>query len=503
MTGSPLLVAVDAGTTGARAAAIDLEGRVVAEVRRPYRTSTPRPGWAEQDPTDWAEHAMQALAGLARRIRTPSRVLGIGLTGQCPTVAAFDRRGRPVRPGMLYRDNRAVAEAEEMRATLGVEAMHARTGHTAEAFHIGPKVLWLRRHEPDLFARTAVFLQPRDVVLRRLTGRVVTDESHAAATLFFDLTARRWAPDLFEAFDVDPALFPEALPPRTVVARLPKRVAEETGLLPGTPVVIGAADSQCVAFGAGVVDPGAVSEMAGSSSCLNSAVLEPVADPRVTHYSHVVPNRYTTELGVNTTGAALDWAVKVMGYADHAALGRDASRFRSAWRRRSAGMTDANHRDAAPLFLPYLGDGDRDDPDVRAGFVGLSSRHDRSALAFAVVEGVALAVRSTIEILRAAGCPVEELRAGGGGARLAPLGQVKADVLGCPVLHFQGDCAAIGTAMLAAEDAGVEDEARAAIAAAVRRARRFEPDAWGREVEAVRGQWFDEVRAERAIRMPR
>src|SRR5439155_2760105 len=108
----------------------------------------------------------------------------IGLTGQCPTAAPFDRRGRPAGPGMLYRDNRAAAEAREMREAIGVVEMHRRTGHTAEAFHIGPKVLWLRRHRPDVFGRTRRFLQPRDVVLRRLTGRTATDESHADATLF-------------------------------------------------------------------------------------------------------------------------------------------------------------------------------------------------------------------------------------------------------------------------------------------------------------------------------
>jgi len=498
---APLLVAIDVGTTGARAAAVDLKGTVVAEVRRPYPTDTPAPGWAEQDPLLWSERAVEALARLARRIPRPERVLGIGLTGQCPTVAPFDRRWRPTAPGMLYKDNRAVVEAHEMRERIGVEAMHRRTGHTAEAFHIGPKVLWLRRHRPDAFARTVRFLQPRDVVLRRLTGRVATDESHAAATLFFDLRGRRWAEDLFAAFDLDPSLFPEALPPWETAARLPARVAREVGLRPGLPVVVGGADSQCVAYGAGVTDPGPVSEMAGASSCLNSSVAEPLADVRVTHYSHVVPDRFTTELGVNTTGAALDWAVSRLGYSDHAALAADAEKFRGRWRRQ-AFASDRDRREAAPLFLPYLGDGDRDDASVRAAFVGLSTRHDRAALAYAVVEGVALGVRATLMVLQEAGSPLEELRAGGGGARTPLVGQLKADVLGRPVLHLDGDAAAIGTAMLAGAAAGIGDEARQAISLAVDRARRFEPDPWGTEVGAIRARWFDDVRGGDGIRMP-
>ena len=312
---APLLVAIDVGTSGARAVAVDLEGRVVAEVRRPYPTHIPRPGWAEQDPRDWEARAIEALAGLARRVRRPAAVAGIGLTGQCPTIAAFDGRGRPIGRGMLYRDNRAVAEAAAMRERIGVQELHRRTGHVAEAFHAGPKILWLRTHDRQAFAATRCFLQPRDVVLRQLTGRIATDQSHANATLFFDLRARSWAPDLLAAFDLDPALFPEALAPWAVAGGLEPAVARQVGLPAGIPVVAGAGDSQCAAFGAGVVDPGPVSEMAGSSSCLNSAVADPVEDPRVTHYSHVVPDRYTTELGVNTTGAAVEWAVRRLGFA--------------------------------------------------------------------------------------------------------------------------------------------------------------------------------------------
>jgi len=496
----PLLVAIDVGTTGARAAAIDLHGSVVSEVRRPYETRIPYPGWAEQDPRDWAERAVEALAGLARRVRRTERILGIGLTGQCPTVAPFDLRGRAVGPGMLYRDNRAVAEAEEMRRAIGVEAMHRKTGHVADAFHVGPKVLWLRKHQPDVFLRAARFLQPRDVVLRRLTGLEVTDETHADATLFFDLRARRWAPELFSAFDLDPDLFPQAFPSWTATGILRKRVAEEVGLRAGLPVVLGAADSQCVAYGAGVVEPGPVSEMAGSSSCLNSAVLAPVADVRVTHYSHAVPDRFTTELGVNTTGAAFDWAVRALGYPDHGALGGDAERFRRRWQRSARNGGSNRERDAAPIFLPYLGDGERDDPRLRGAFVGLSDRHDRTALAYAVLEGVALGVRATLTILQEAGCPLEELRVAGGGARLPLVGQLKADMLDRPVLHLDGDAAAIGAAMLAGTAGGVTEEALVAIDRVIRRGRRFDPSDWGREIAAVRAEWFDSVRASQAVR---
>lgn len=475
---SPLFLAVDLGTSGARAVAVTLEGTVEAEVRRPYPTHTPRPGFAEQDARDWERAAIDALTALPAEVK--KRIAAIGLTGQCPTVAPFDEGGRPVRLGMMYRDNRAVAEAAEMRDRLGVEHVHHRTGHTPEPFHIAPKVLWMRRHEPDLFGATSVFLQPRDVVLRLLTGETLTDESHADATLFFDLRARSWAPDLFDAFDVDPRLFPQAVPPWTVAGEL----EVDVGLPTGIPVVIGAGDSQCAAFGAGVTGTGLVSEMAGSSSCLNSVVSEPLADPAVSHYSHVVPGLYTTEMGVNTSGAAVAWAVEQLGYREYAALEADAERF-------AAGQHSGSARDVAPLFLPYLGDGDRDNPQLRASFANLSLRHDRSALAYSVLEGVALAVGRELDVLAAAGSPTEELRVSGGGARLPLLGRLKANLLDRPVVHLEADATAVGVALLAATSAGYGDEAKRGIAAMVDRAQRFEPDPERREQTAERARLFE------------
>jgi xylulokinase len=501
---APLFAAVDAGTTGARAIAYDLQGRQVGEVRRPYRISSPRPGWAEQDARDWAEGAAAALRGLAARSRAAGRIRAIGLTGQCPSMVPVDRHCAPLRPGMLYRDNRAVAEALKMRLRIGDEALHQRTGHVAEAFHVGPKVLWLRRHEPGTLARARFILQPRDVVLHRLTGLARTDETHANATLFFNLRERAWDAGLLAAFDVDPALFPPALPPWEVAAELPGRTAGELGLDAGVPVVIGAADSQCAAFGAGVTGPGPVSEMAGASSCLNSAVPEPLPDLRVTHYSHAVPGCYCTELGVNTTGAAITWAVKALGYATYAELSADAGRCRRRLQRRArpGGGQGAGAVDAAPLFLPYLGDGERDDPSARAGFIGLSDRHGRQELAFAVIEGVALGVRSVLQILERAGSPLAELRVGGGGGRLDLAGQTKADLLGRPVLHLDLDPAGFGAAMLAAAAAGMPGEAGEAAQAARRRARRFVPSRWGSGFGLERATWFDLLRADTAVHHP-
>jgi xylulokinase len=188
--------------------------------------------------------------------------------------------------------------------------------------------------------------------------------------------------------------------------------------------------------------------------------------------------------------------VSRLGYAGHGELAADAERFR---RRvlRADGAGDV--RELAPLFLPYLGDGERDDPSIRAGFLGLSFRHDRAALAFSVLEGIALGVSATIAILQAAGSPLDELRVGGGGARLPVLGRLKADVLGAPVLHLDGDSAAIGTALLAAEATDLGSEVSGAVQRFLARGRRFRPSQVGREMEASRIAWFQEARDAAAV----
>jgi xylulokinase len=491
--GRPLIAAIDVGTTGARAAAYRLDGTLVAEVRHRYRIRAPQPGWAEQDARDWSAGAMTALSRLAARITGAGSIRAIGLTGQCPTVVPVDGQAQPVAPGMLYRDNRAAAEAAEMRTAIGDREFHRRTGHVPEAFHVGPKVLWLRRHDPVTFGRTRRFLQPRDVVLHRLTGVLATDETHANATLFFDLQGRRWDHELLAAFGLDPGLFPEALPPWQVAAALPAAVAAEVSLDPGIPVVVGAADSQCAAYGAGLSGPGVTSEMAGASSCLNSVVSAPLADTRITHYSYLLPDCYCTELGVNTTGAAFDWAVRCLRYAGHAELAADAQRhLRAISRSRSA---QADPAEAAPLFLPYLGDGERDDPSARGAFIGLSQRHGRPALAFAVIEGLSLGVTAVLQILAVAGSPVGELRVGGGGSRLALAGQLKAELLGLPVRHLDIDPAGLGAAMLAARSAGMPAESDAAVAAVLGRAQVFQPTVAGQLRERARLEWFTRARA--------
>ena len=471
MAWTEILIAIDVGTSGARAAAFGLDGNRLIEVRRGYPTESVAPAWAEQDPQAWRRAALTALKGLVAQLSSQQRVAAIGLTGQCPSVCLVDANGRPVSAGLIYRDNRATAEATAIRERFGDSAIHARTGHVPSAFHIAPKLLWLQTHEPAAFDRARRALQPRDLVAHALTGEIATDGTHAAATLVFDLHRRAWAPDLQEALGLDPALFPPVRSSSEPLGDgLATSVAARVGLPAGVPVILGGADSQACALGVGVVAVGPVSEMAGSSTCLNAAVPEPLPVLDVTHYPHVVPGPYTTETGINTTGAAVAWVADQL----YAPRGRRAGASDYERLDREAGAVPPGADGV--LALPSLADGERTDPELRAAFTGLSLRHDRGVIARAMMEGVAFNIRAQLDLIRAGGAFVTELRVSGGDARLASWNRIKADIIGVPVVPVPGDAAVGGVAMLAGLGSGLYEDVADAIRRCVRPASPIEPD---------------------------
>jgi xylulokinase len=461
-----VLVAIDLGTSGARASAFDLTGAPHSEVRRPYPTDLPGEGRAEQDAARWPTAALSALKALTRDLN--SEVKAIGLTGQCPSVVPLDGNNRPLRPGIIYRDNRATAEAQQIRDRFGDQNLHTLTGHLPAAFHVAAKILWIRAHEPEVFKATRLFVQPSDYVGLALTGEAGTDWSVAAATALLDLRQRQWAAELINGLDLDPGLFPELRPSWSVIGGLRPRLAKSLKLKPDTPVIAGAGDSIACAIGAGVTAPGPVSEMAGSSSCFNSVVPEPLADLDITHYpSATTESGYVTEVGLNTTGEALDWLAQL--FYDRTPRRDDFPRIEHA---------AASSRPGADglLFAPVLGDGERDDPTLRGTAAGLSLRHDRSAWARATLEGVAFGVRARLEALARASTTATELRISGGGARIALWNQIKADVTGTPVVCVPGDSTAAGAAALAGLGAKIYTDPAQAVNAVYRPGPAAEPD---------------------------
>ena len=438
------LVGLDVGTTGVKALAITSSGDVVATAEESYPLSTPQPGWAEQDPEDWWRASEKALAALG------ADPAGIGLSGQMHGLVCLDESDRVLRPAILWNDQRTGPECAEIEELVGLERLIALTGNRALPGFTAPKLLWLRRHEPDVYARIRRILLPKDYVRLRLTGQHAIDVADASGTLLFDVAGRRWSEEVAGAL----AIPGEWLPP----------VHE-------SPEIAGAGDPQAAALGVGAVEPGTLSVVLGTSGVVFASLPEFRADPaaRVHAFCHAVPHLWEA-MGVMLNAAgSLRWFRDAFAPAvGYDALVAEAER----WQPGAEGL----------VFLPYL-QGERTphaDPDARGVFAGLSLRHDRGALVRSVLEGVAYGLRDSLELLRALGVEPRVARVSGGGARSRTWLRIVASVLGIPLeLTAVEEGSAYGAALLAGCAAGVFAGAEEAVAACVRVRETIEPEpAW-------------------------
>jgi xylulokinase len=435
-----VLVGLDVGTSGLKGVAISHDGRVVAEAEAPYPLSTPRPGWAEQDPEEWWRAAQDVLA------RLPAGP--VGLSGQMHGLVALDADDRVLRPAILWNDQRTAAECAEIERRIGLERLIELTGNRALTGFTAPKLLWLRAHEPETYARIRRILLPKDYVRLRLTGEHAIDAADASGTLLFDVRRRRWSDEVCEALEVPPAWLPPAY--------------ESTE-------VAGAGDQAAGALGVGIVAPGDVSVVIGTSGVVFAALpaYRPDAQARVHVFCHAVPGSWHA-MGVMLSAAgSFAWLRHVLGAA-YGELDGEAAR----WAPGVEGL----------LFAPYLA-GERTphaDPDARGAFTGLSLRHDRGALARAALEGIAYGLRDSLELLRELGVRPSVGRVSGGGARSSLWLRIVASALDLPLESTETEAgAAYGAALLAGVRAGVFTDAADAVARSVRVGDRVEPDpAW-------------------------
>jgi xylulokinase len=441
------LVGLDVGTTGIKALAVTPEGAVLASAEEEYPLSTPQPGWAEQDPEDWWRASEAALSRLG--VDAGDRV---GLSGQMHGLVCLDEDGRVLRPAILWNDQRTAAECAEIEERVGLERLIALTGNRALTGFTAPKLLWLRRHEPDAYERIRRIVLPKDYVRYRLTGEWAIDAADASGTLLFDVANRRWSDEVLRALEI-PA---EWLPP----------VSESTE-------IAGAGDQQAAALGVGAVAPGTLSVVLGTSGVVFAPLpaYEHDVSARVHAFCHAIPDTWEA-MGVMLNAAgSLRWFRDTFApQASYDDLTTDAA----VWEPGAEGL----------MFLPYL-QGERTphaDPDARGAFIGLSLRSDRGALCRAVLEGVAYGLRDSLELLRELGVRPEKGRVSGGGARSSLWLEIVASVLELPLeLTVVEEGSAYGAALLAGIAEGAFTDAGEAVRACVRVRDTVEPnDAWAR-----------------------
>ena len=433
------MIGLDIGTTSAKGVALDAEGNVVATAAEEYPLSTPQPGWAEQDPELWWTAAQRVLAQLP-----PGRP--IGLSGQMHGLVVLDERGDVLRPAILWNDQRTAAECAEIERRVGLARLIELTGNRALTGFTAPKLLWLRTHEPDTYARIRHILLPKDYVRFRLTGERLIDVADASGTLLFDVAHRRWSEEVCGALEIPLGWLPEA------------RESTEAA---------SAGDQAAAALGVGIVGPGGpLSVVLGTSGVVFAALdrYRPDAQARVHVFCHAVPETWHA-MGVMLSAAgSFAWLRRALG-ADYRTLDAEAER----WPPGSEGL----------LFAPYLA-GERTphaDPDAPGAFTGLSLTHDRGALARAVLEGVAFGLRDSLELLRELGVQATVGRVSGGGARSELWLRIVASVLQLPLERTAiEEGSAYGAAILAGVRAGTFTDAADAAARCVRVRDRIEPE---------------------------
>lgn len=459
-----MYLGLDIGTSSVKAALVDGD-RVVATVERPLEVHRPRPLWSEQDPEAWVSATISAVDELAgTHPREVAAVGGIGLSGQMHGAVLLDRDDRVLRPCILWNDGRSAAECVALEAA--VPDLHAITGNLAMPGFTAPKLLWVRAHEPEIFARTACVLLPKAFVRLRLTGEKIEDMSDASGTLWLDPARRDWSDEVLAACGLTRAQMPRLAEGSAPAGRLSPALCARWGMASAPVVAGGAGDNAATAVGLGAIAAGDAFLSLGTSGVLwvTTDRFAPNPGSAVHAFAHALPGLWH-QMGVMLSAAScLAWWAGVTGASAEALL---------------AELGDDATPGGEAMFLPYL-TGERtpaNDPELRAIFAGLGGGHGRAVMTRAVLEGVGHAVVDNRDALADAGTVIGEIDLVGGGSRSRLWAQILADQLAIPVHRVEEG--AVGAAHGAARlgRLAATGERPADVCARPRRLETFHPDA--------------------------
>ncbi|WP_281888425.1 xylulokinase [Paenibacillus sp. YYML68] len=460
------VIGIDLGTGSVKSLLIDQQGRACGEASRPYPLIHEQPGYSEQEPEHWVQETLATIREVLERSGVqPGDVEGISFSGQMHGLVLLNAEGQVLRPAILWNDTRTTPQCRAIEAKLGARLLEITKNAALEGFTL-PKLLWVKEHEPELFAQAAVFLLPKDYLRYRLTGKLHMDMTDAAGTLLLDVIGKRWSPDMLEAFGLQASLCPELVESLDNVGTLLPDVAAEVGLSAETKVFAGGADNACGAVGAGIVGKGATLCSVGTSGVILAYEAEEKDFAGKLHFfNHSQPDGYYA-MGVTLgAGYSLDWLKKTIAPNES---------FESFL----AGIESVPAGSDGLLFTPYLV-GERTphaDALIRGSFIGLDGSHRRPHLVRAVMEGITFSLNESVESFREAGIEVETIVSIGGGAKNDVWLQMQADIFNAPVVKLtQEQGPALGAAMLAAVGCGWFASLGECASAFVAYDRRFEP----------------------------
>lgn len=447
---SKLILAHDLGTTGNKAVLVDESGQVADTAFASYRTAHPAPLAAEQKPADWWRAVVRCTRILLQKDEgRRSRLVAVGFSGHMNGVVLVDEAGAPVRLALIHADIRARQQCERLRLSMGEERYYTITGNRIAPFYSLPKLMMVMERERELVQRARWMLQCKDYCVGRLTDRWgITDPSDASLSGIYDVNRLRWSEEVIGASGIPARLLPEVVPSTEVVGRVSREAARVTGLPEGLPVVLGAGDGACATVGAGVVETGESYTYVGGTAWTSCLRERSIPDPymRLTTLMAAQPHRRVQFGTVQSAGSAWDWFVRQFGRGmGTARLQEEASAVPPG----SSGL----------IFLPYLS-GERApiwNPRAKGAFFGLQAHCTRAYLARAVLEGVAYALESILQVMREHGAIAGNVRVVGGGTRSDLWMRILADVYGCPIeipQHAESSTA-LGAAVIAGVGVGL------------------------------------------------
>jgi len=443
------LLGIDVGTSGTKVILLDSQGHIAANVTEEHPVSTPQPLWSEQDPKHWWLATCRAVqAAIAASGIPPDEIAGIGLSGQMVGLVTLDQRGRPLRPCILWNDQRSGEVTDELTARIGLPKILAETGNPLFPSFVAPKLAWMARHEPDVYRQIKHVLLPKDYVRYCLTGQIGTEVSDASGTCVFNVRRRQWSAEMLSAMDLPPEWFPPCSESDEVVGAITTTAAQETGLTKGTPVVAGGGDQPMQALGSGIVRPGLCSVTLGTSGVVFAQSARYLEHPEgLLHaFCHSVHGQWYLMGVMLSAGGSFQWLRNLLTASAPTSYDEMTARAEQS----PAGCEGL-------LFLPYL-TGERvpySDPNAKGCFVGLTPRHGQPQLIRAVMEGISFGLLDSLNLMRDLGIDIERVYASGGATRSAFWRQMLADVFETEIVTTNvTEGAAFGAAILAGVGTG-------------------------------------------------
>lgn len=451
------LLAHDLGTSGNKAVLYDSDGNLIKSVTYSYPVFYSNNNWAEQNPDDWWKAVCETTREMLADIN-PADVAGVSFSGQMMGCVCVDQNGEKLRNSIIWADMRASEEVSLIRRQISDREFYRITGHRISASYGGEKLMWLKRHEPEVYKNTYKMLNAKDYIILKLTGRFVTEYTDASSTCLMDLNRMKWSEQLLDIMGILPDKLPELCSSTDIAGYVGREAAELTGLLEGTPVVLGGGDGVCAAVGTGCVKEGTAHSCMGTSSWISITSKKPVFDEeqKTFTWAHIVPGYVLPTGTMQCGGGAYAWFTKELGLYE-----------RQCAQERGIGFYDVLEEELAQtevgsnglLFLPYLlGErAPRWNPEAKGGFIGLKMEHSRSDMLRAVQEGVALNLSIVLDTFRKYGEDIQAVTVIGGGAKSAAWRKILADVYDVKIRRpdSMDEATSMGAAITAGVGTGV------------------------------------------------